>query len=864
MSRSQTDTSHRIDPAAISVPGAAKAGKGGEGGDATATPFTASTPTNADFLAEIFGTVPKDATIAVASKEGDPQQGGWHPMAGEQVGKACPNNRNNYFNCASLNATDGGIAARKDRAAAYHALVLDDVGTKVDRKSLGKIEPTWELETSPGNFQIGFKISPPMTDAKAVEQLQQRIAAAGMTDKGALGMVRWARLPNGINGKPKYRSVDDKPFACKLHTWNPTRCYSAEAIGNLLAPVSTNTASKAVPSVKSPRQMKGRETSGGVFTPASEANPVLAAFKERGLYKKAIGDGRHEVTCPWVEEHTDSLDTGAAYFEPSDGYPIGGFCCQHSHKDKYRIRQVLDAMDLRESQARNRALIRLCPGEMPAIQDVSERLLAQRGDLYQAGGLIVGVSLDHKTGDARIVPIGDSALTLALSSVCDWEKFDGRSKSWVRCDPQPRHVGLLYKSDTYSHLPVLQGVARQPYFDPKTGKLVTKSGYDPDSQRLGTFNPDLFSFPEPTEQAAREALTLLQDLIGEFHFATDHDRAAALCAILTATVRPSLDLAPAFHVTAPSSGSGKSYLSEVISLFAGPAGSSRVSYPRTSEEATKVILSLLMSAPAVIEFDDMDTDWLPHGAINRMLTSSSMTDRVLGVSKVATVSTSTLVLGSGNNVGPLRDLARRVLTINLNAKSEAPGTLTYKGNPVAAIKVDRERYVSAALTIVAAWEAAGRPRASVPSIASYGGAWADHCRHPLIWLGLPDPAFALLEQMRSDVDADNLLRLLQEWHQKFGDKPMSVRRLLQDGHGTYVHDALLELPVVERGEINRSRLGHYFKRNRDRILALLWQKSDFWDSQGGIPVIHREPAFRRGWRWIRIGVANWTSGWHRL
>jgi len=45
------------------------------------------------------------------------------------------------------------------------------------------------------------------------------------------------------------------------------------------------------------------------------------------------------------------------------------------------------------------------------------------------------------------------------------------------------------------------------------------------------------------------------------------------------------------------------------------------SYPTTSEEATKVILSLLLTSPAVIEFDDMDTDWIPHGTIKRMLTA---------------------------------------------------------------------------------------------------------------------------------------------------------------------------------------------------------------------------------------------------
>ena len=105
-----------------------------------------------------------------------------------------------------------------------------------------------------------------------------------------------------------------------------------------------------------------------------------------------------------------------------------------------------------------------------------------------------------------------------------------------------------------------------------------------------------------------DALKLLEDLIPEFHFLNQTDKAAALSAMFTAVVRQTLPFAPAYHVRAPVFGSGKTYLCELIGAFAGPGGNSKVSYPTTSEEATKVILSLLMTSPAVIEFDDMDTD----------------------------------------------------------------------------------------------------------------------------------------------------------------------------------------------------------------------------------------------------------------
>jgi hypothetical protein len=236
----------------------------------------------------------------------------------------------------------------------------------------------------------------------------------------------------------------------------------------------------------------------------------------------------------------------------------------------------------------------------------------------------------------------------------------------------------------------------------------------------------------------------------------------------------------------------------------------------------------------------MDTDWIPHGVINRMLTSSSITDRILGMSKVATVQTSVLVLGSGNNVTPLRDLARRVITINLNARTAAPGKLTYVGNPVGEVKANREKYVAEVLTIVEAWKAAGSPRAAVPSIASYNGLWADYCRHALIWLGVEDPVAPLHKQMMTDPDADVLERLLVEWHLTFGDQPVTLRNLLKAASDTDFRDTLLDLPVVERGDINRTRLGYYFKRNANRIV--------------GEHMLEKAPSSERNaWRVVKVG-----------
>lgn len=609
----------------LSTTGPDQGGKGGEGGDAeladiataepavtgtmeggeagkevsATTPFTPSTSlqmSNSAFLAGLNLPVPDGAHLLVTSLKGNPESnGGWPPFDADEADKICTANQNNYFNCSSFRPdTDSKLAARKELAAAYHVVILDDIGTKADPALIAQVPPSWRIETSPGCFHVGFKLDPPLTDAREVEALQKKIAAAGLTDKGALGMARWGRLPNGVNGKPKYKK-DGKPFATSLHEYNPDIAYSADALMGLLVPHTEEVEVKVRPATKAKRKPDRETDDDRVYFPRTDEHPVVTEFKQRGLYKREISPGKHDVTCPWCSEHTDAIDTGAAYFEPDAEHPSGGFCCQHSHKDQYHIRQLLDEFGLSVTQMRNRPLIRTAAGEMRAIVDAAEEILAQRGDLYQAGGLIVTAGRDDVTGDVNMKPLSESALTLALASDCDWEKYDKRSHGWERCDPPIRHVGMIYKAQGYGRLPTLNGLARQPYYREQDGQLVRTPGYDAVSKRLGIFNPEKFPPIQSTPEAARAALAELEELIGEFHFYQPTDKAAALAAIFTAVTRPSIGLAPAFHVSAPASGSGKSFLCETISLFASPGTPARMSYPKTSDEATKAILSSSLS-----------------------------------------------------------------------------------------------------------------------------------------------------------------------------------------------------------------------------------------------------------------------------
>jgi hypothetical protein len=397
-----------------------EAGKDGEGGVCQIT--------NAEFIAAIFLHLSEGAFVAVSSKSGDPSIGGWPASRADLAANSLSAANNNYVGCSSFYpGDDGSFKARKAQFAGCHFLMLDDIGTKVPLDRLDGFG-SWLIETSPGNHQGGIILAEPLTDGAVAVRLLNAVIDAGLCDAGAAGpLSRWARLPVAINGKPKYAGEAGAPFQCRLLEWRPDNRYTPQEVVDRLqlelAPAGRPKRT-AKPSASSDGASPGSgNDADDVLTPKAAENPVVAALKARGLYKTPLGSGKHDMTCPWGHEHTDAMDTGAAYFEPDELYPVGGFCCQHSHRDKYHIRTLLEFLGVRNAEARHKPLIRVVAGDLHRVVDAAEKELANRGRHYQAGGLIVSVSTNPTCGDPSIVPTSAPALTRELSVAAIWERY---------------------------------------------------------------------------------------------------------------------------------------------------------------------------------------------------------------------------------------------------------------------------------------------------------------------------------------------------------------------------------------------------------------------------------------------------------
>jgi hypothetical protein len=430
-------------------------------------------------------------------------------------------------------------------------------------------------------------------------------------------------------------------------------------------------------SVRQPRSAQQRPSDGDpVWIPPRRKT---ACWSPCGPWpvQAPLGDGKHDITCPWVQEHTGEVNGGTAYFEPDDNWPIGGFKCLHGHCADRHVRDLLRFVDVEVSAARMKPTIRVMAGEIHRVVDAAERELAQSRRHYQRGGLIVTIVTDPGTRETRVQDISPPALVRALAGAATWERFDARAEDWTRTDPPARHAAVLFDSTSYHHLPVLSGLTRQPYLR-QDGSLMTAAGYRPGHGHVRRVRrAGVLCAPNPTRADAEAALAVLKDVLTEFSFAGTPTWAAALAAILTAAVRPSLAHAPMFHVRAHMVGSGKSYLCELITAFATPQRGTPTTFPGDDEECRKLLLAELLRAPAVIEFDNLTGDLVAHKSLCTALTSEHMSGRILGVSKTATVSTRALFLSSGNNVGPVQDMSRRCITIHLDPGCEVPAARSF-------------------------------------------------------------------------------------------------------------------------------------------------------------------------------------------
>jgi hypothetical protein len=283
------------------------------------------------FVKDVFTKVPDGALPVVCGFKTDPNKvrqwparpvnGHWPEFLDDEM--------NLYFLTSSIRPNgEGKYRATRNQVAATHCFMLDDIGDGEGSKSDGgkiQLEPTWVIETSPGNHQYIYVLNEPLTDSWMASKIANHLAGEAGTDGSTKNIVRWVRMPGGVNTKLKYL-VDGVPPKTSVVDGESWMLYSVEEIIEAFN----------VPLTDKPVAVDRVVESGDDYL-------LQWLYEDSGLMNGRVNEeGWHSLTCPWVDGHTDGFTNGHDTYYVSRGegdgkaedggdYETSGFKCHHDH-----------------------------------------------------------------------------------------------------------------------------------------------------------------------------------------------------------------------------------------------------------------------------------------------------------------------------------------------------------------------------------------------------------------------------------------------------------------------------------------------------------------------------------------------------
>jgi hypothetical protein len=481
------------------------------------------------------------------------------------------------------------------------------------------------------------------------------------------------------------------------------------------------------------------------------------------------------------------------------------------------------------------------PGELPQSVDRAEQALIEKGvDIFQRFESLVRVARIVTTAESDGIKRETGALVLqTVTSTWLREQF-ARHARWARrqknglvlVDP-PTEAATAYLARVGNwNLRFLKGVIQAPTLR-ADGSVLQDKGYDRETGLL--YDPGRTEFARipnhPTEDDARSSLELLKRPFREVRFDGEPHRSVALAAVMTALVRRMFPSAPLFAIDAPTAGSGKSLLSEIVCIVATGHKPAMMSQGKSDEENEKRLSSVLMAGDPVIVIDNCDRP-IEGDFLCTMLTQEKVRPRILGRSEVANVPTGSLVIATGNNLELAGDVTRRTLFCRIDTGEERPDQIEYSFDAIAETTVMRHHLVVAALTILRAYIVAGRPR-PLKKIGSFEQ-WG-LIREALVWLDQPDPALTRELVMADDPHKAVLVDFLRLWRDVFKDRQLSlseVAHMAQDEGQEGAQAVINELIASTNGRVFNTRsAGKFLRRHMGRIAGGLILKAET-DSSG--------------------------------
>lgn len=378
----------------------------------------------------------------------------------------------------------------------------------------------------------------------------------------------------------------------------------------------------------------------------------------------------------------------------------------------------------------------------PQLAEVAdEALTAIAPQVFVRSGVLCEVVPGERAGGTWIHDLETTRIQDLMSRAAHWIRADDKGPVETAA-PLPV-AAILAARRMHEGVRVLEAVTTAPVFL-ADGSILQERGYNA-AARLWLEPSIAVEVPdEPTIANAHHAITVLRDLVCDYHFAGDGDFAAWLAGVISPLVKSATDNAPAplFLVTASSRAAGKTMLAQLASLIVTGAEVGVSTYsPKDPAEWEKKLTAFVREASPVVVFDNIALGVeLGDDGLDRLLTSSTWKGRILGVSEAPPLPVVGCWWATGNNTEARNDTVRRVLPVRIEVDEERPQERDdFKRAQLKLFALEyRSTYLSAALTILRAWHCAGRPAQGLPTWGSFE-IWSGVVREALVWAGCADP-----------------------------------------------------------------------------------------------------------------------------
>lgn len=373
------------------------------------------------------------------------------------------------------------------------------------------------------------------------------------------------------------------------------------------------------------------------------------------------------------------------------------------------------------------------------------------------------------------------------------------------------------------------------------GKVVgSEADYDPKAGLLFKLpaGMDLSDLKGSRKEAEAAWRWVREIALADFPLNSPEAMSGALALLLTFMQRRALDTSPAFLISAPSRGTGKTALAKFASRVVHGRSLGAAALSPSDEEQRKAITAALVTNPPALLFDNLQAGSVfDSNELAIAMTSSEWEDRRLGSTERLTLPNRAVWCFTGNNVSVSGDLRRRVVHIRMVPQVRNHFSQHFSRN-LETWPDEHRAEALRALATIALWGAR-----EGPALASESGfpGWDRAVRRAVVGLTGVDPFRGATEEAEEEDPVEGAVGVIMTaWAAFMGGNKSTVREFVTEVENAIkgssrskrdlaapVEDAVATIRGKEVKNLSPLDYGHTIKSLQDRLTLIADGESAF-------------------------------------